>query len=50
MFSIYGHIELFYEFKLSNRATFCSVCEDNAFTETQTLYAPEAAMHMYSTL
>ncbi len=45
MFSIYGHVELFYEFKLSNRATFCSVCENNVFTETQDLYAPEAAMY-----
>lgn len=49
IFSIYGHIELFYEFKLSNLATFCSVCENNVFTETQNLYAPEAAMHMHST-
>ncbi len=39
-------MELFYEFKLSNHATFCSVCENNVFTETQNRYAH--AMHMYS--
>lgn len=47
IFINYGHIELFYEFKLSNPATFYSVCENIVFTETQNMYVPQAAMHMH---